>query len=296
MRIENLRAYVCVLEEGSFTKAAERLLVTQSALSRQISELERSVGRPLISRTTRQVRVTPAGRILYAHAQRMLTEWDLAEKRIQQLSGRPERLRLGCASEGLLSIALDAAADKGLLEKGIDVSLSRVHPERAIRMLRGGQLDCVLIYRMSLSDEAGIGTAVLGAAAMTAALRPAMMPAGKHTLKMAQLSAWADIRCPSENGETAYEALDDAFRRAGLTPPPCIEAEPEDAARLLSTERCMRLAPQTEPVPEGMAAWPVTDLRVNGDILLARRADDLRQETELLGEAVKSAVSQALSR
>ena len=53
-----LRAFVAVKETGGFTRAAEKLHLTQSAISHQIRKLEAQVGRPLLHRTTRRLSVT----------------------------------------------------------------------------------------------------------------------------------------------------------------------------------------------------------------------------------------------
>lgn len=61
-----------VVEEGSFSAAAERLLMTQSGVSQHIQELERSLGTPLFVRSSRGVRLTPAGQTLYDYTLRIL--------------------------------------------------------------------------------------------------------------------------------------------------------------------------------------------------------------------------------
>ena len=59
---ERLRAFVAVAETGSFTRAAERLHLTQPAISVQIRRLEESVGKALFERDSQTVRLTGAGR------------------------------------------------------------------------------------------------------------------------------------------------------------------------------------------------------------------------------------------
>lgn len=64
-----LRYFVEIAESGSFSAAAERLFVAQSALSRQIKELENLLQTPLFERTARQPRLTAAGEALSAGTQ-----------------------------------------------------------------------------------------------------------------------------------------------------------------------------------------------------------------------------------
>ena len=68
MEFRQLEYFIAVAEERSFTRAAERQFVAQPAVSAQISRLERRVGQPLFERSTREVRLAPAGAALLPHA------------------------------------------------------------------------------------------------------------------------------------------------------------------------------------------------------------------------------------
>ena len=68
-KLATLRA---VVDHGSFSAAADALVLTQPAVSRQVSLLERQVGTQLVMRTPRGVRATPAGRLLVEHADAIL--------------------------------------------------------------------------------------------------------------------------------------------------------------------------------------------------------------------------------
>lgn len=72
LEVDQLHALATLAEELSFTRAAERLGVAQPALSARISRMERRLGRKLVERSTRSVRITPAGQALLARAAPML--------------------------------------------------------------------------------------------------------------------------------------------------------------------------------------------------------------------------------
>lgn len=74
VEVRGLRALVAVVDEGSFTDAAITLGVTQASVSRAVAALERAVGRRLLQRSTRQVRLTVTGARVLAHARRALDE------------------------------------------------------------------------------------------------------------------------------------------------------------------------------------------------------------------------------
>jgi DNA-binding transcriptional LysR family regulator len=74
LTLKQLRAFVAVAEAGNFTAAAERLHITPSALSLTIKELESIVGTRLFERTTRQMRLSPAGRDFLPSAHRLVED------------------------------------------------------------------------------------------------------------------------------------------------------------------------------------------------------------------------------
>src|SRR5262245_32716097 len=79
VHVRDLRYFVAVAEERSFTRAAtHRLFISQPALSKQIRQLERSLRTDLFDRDGRSVRLTPAGEALLPHARRLLEDWETA--------------------------------------------------------------------------------------------------------------------------------------------------------------------------------------------------------------------------
>src|SRR5688500_2314602 len=78
-----LRAFVAVKETGGFTRAPERLHLTQSAISHQIRKLEAQVGRPLLHRTTRRLTVTEDGEDFRRYATQILDTLDAMTRRFQ---------------------------------------------------------------------------------------------------------------------------------------------------------------------------------------------------------------------
>jgi len=78
-----LRTFVAVKETGSFTRAAERLHLTQSAVSHQIRRLEEQLGQPLLHRTTRSLILTEHGEDLVRYAEQILESMDALSRRFQ---------------------------------------------------------------------------------------------------------------------------------------------------------------------------------------------------------------------
>jgi len=97
--VHQLRVFAAVAEHLSFTRAAEVMFLTQSAVSHQIARLEQSLGAPLFDRDGRKVKLTPAGRTLLHQARRVFAALEDARAAVQA-SARPDsgRLRIGASS------------------------------------------------------------------------------------------------------------------------------------------------------------------------------------------------------
>src|SRR3954449_8221138 len=87
MELRHLATFVAVAEEGSFTRAAGRLHVVQSAVSSGVRALERELGVTLFDRTTHRVQLSEAGRALLPEARRTLAAAAAARDAVDQLRG-----------------------------------------------------------------------------------------------------------------------------------------------------------------------------------------------------------------
>jgi DNA-binding transcriptional LysR family regulator len=93
--LSDLAVFVRVVDEGSFTRAADSLDLSKAAVSRYVSRLEKHLGARLLHRTTRRLTLTEAGSALYDRASRALADVAAAEAEILELTGAPRgRLRV----------------------------------------------------------------------------------------------------------------------------------------------------------------------------------------------------------
>lgn len=96
VHLRDLRYFVAVAEELSFTRAAERLYVSQPALSKQLRQLERTLRATLLRRDSRGVTLTAAGALLLPQARRLLQAWDEAAGTVAEAEAHDRRvLRVG---------------------------------------------------------------------------------------------------------------------------------------------------------------------------------------------------------
>lgn len=99
MNFERLRTFALLGETLHFRKTAEKLNVSQSAVSQQISALEAEVGVPLVERIGRRTFLTPAGKVLAEEAGKVLAAVDRAEMAVRAFgTGDTDRLRLGAST------------------------------------------------------------------------------------------------------------------------------------------------------------------------------------------------------
>ncbi len=87
LNLNHLRVFRAVCETNSFTAAARLLRISQPAVSKQLADLESSLGVPLVDRLSRGVRLTAAGELLGRHARRLFQEEEAAESALRALLG-----------------------------------------------------------------------------------------------------------------------------------------------------------------------------------------------------------------
>jgi DNA-binding transcriptional LysR family regulator len=141
-------------QHGSFTRAAQALDYTQSAVSQHIAALEREVGVTLIERARRPVALTPAGVQLLEDATPALQHLRRAERRLRDLvQMRTGSVRLGAfpaAHAGLVPAAL--ARFRGT-HPGVELVLAEAEPSAMLGGLRSGTLDLAIVYTVPERDH-----------------------------------------------------------------------------------------------------------------------------------------------
>jgi len=155
VELRHLRYFHAVAEEGSFSRAAERLHVSQPPLSLHVKALEDELGVRLFDRSNRGATLTPAGRVFYDETRGVLRRLDHAKLKAQH-AGRGE---VGTLSVGFVSIAgfgFLPPALKRFRERypNVDVQLHELTTDAQIRELRAGRLD--LGIGLGPVDEAGL--------------------------------------------------------------------------------------------------------------------------------------------
>ncbi|GAA4831808.1 LysR family transcriptional regulator [Kitasatospora terrestris] len=224
---------VTVVDTGSFTRAAERLYVTQPALSHQIRALEAALGGPLLERLPRTVRPTPLGRAVLPHARAALAETERLHAAARRASGLEDgELEIGTVysiSLGILPPVLRAWRRE---HPGVRIRLREYpHGDRLRGAMAAGAADLAVGPVPDGWDgpirELGVEEFVL--------VLPADDPLAAspyRTVPLAELADRAWVHYAPDNG--LAEVLDQACAAAGFHPVAAIRAEQTSAAPLLA--------------------------------------------------------------
>lgn len=129
--IHGLHLFRLVAETGSFTRAGRLAGLTQSAITRQIQSIESRLGVPLLERTTRKVRPTPAGRFLLEQSTRILGDLAHSVQRLrEEFAGAPKLVRVGVSrSIGLAYLP------------GFFTSFQRRYPQTLVQVSHGSSAE-----------------------------------------------------------------------------------------------------------------------------------------------------------
>ena len=142
-----LRIIVAVAEEGSFTRAAARLGISQPAVSQQMRRIETRMGRTLFRRTTQQMTLTLDGAVLVDQAKAMLAIAARATAHFAESAGRSATLRLGLTGGLTLESAEDLIARLRVMQPGTDITISNAPHRTLFSAFEAGSLDVVLAFR-----------------------------------------------------------------------------------------------------------------------------------------------------
>lgn len=216
MDLRQLGYVVAVAELGSFTRAAERCFVAQSALSHQVARLEHELGARLFHRTSRRVHLTPAGRAFLPAARQCL---EAAERARAEVSAATGEVR-GRLSIGVIPTvaAVDVPGELRAFHKRhplVRVSLTTGGSDDLVDKVNQGTLDAAFLGLPAGATVRGVRDHALVRDRHVAVLPPSHPLAGAGKVSLARLAqeVFVDFRA----GSPGREQTDQAFRAAGLS-------------------------------------------------------------------------------
>lgn len=283
MKRAQLRQFLAVVETGNFTRAAERLAISQPTLSAAIAELERLAGTRLFLRERRQVRLTEAGTRLVNHARAIEREFRAAEAAFADAPVPLSPLRLGVllsiATSTLSSLARSFAGPQALtLSEGTDAELRR--------KLGEGQVDAILtLLRPEDADRPSLPLLEEG--------YRLLLPEG-HALAGATLLHASDVAAETMIARRSCEILGETsrwFTQRGVRPPFFLRSSNDDRCiEMVRAGMGVTTAPQSL-VREGVVAVALAEYEFRRTIglIAARERPDLVGEGSALAAAARAA-------
>ncbi len=222
MELSQLRTFRVVAETLNFTRAAERLNLTQSAVSHQIRALEEELGEPLFLRGKRGVRLSEAGRLVLDDAGRLL---DLSEamrervgRRSQALSGR---VRAAAATQAFVHLFAPLFEAFMREHPGVELTFrTTVSTDQTVADILSGNAD-VGIASLAVYSPA-LRVSQLFEDELMLVVAPGHRLAGQAEASMEDLAGARFVLF--ERGASIRRAADELFARAGLSPELALES------------------------------------------------------------------------
>ncbi|MFB8441993.1 LysR family transcriptional regulator [Streptomyces niveus] len=287
----DLRYFVAVAEELHFTRAAERLFVSQPALSKQLRMLERTLGAPLFYRDRHGVRLTSAGAALLPHARRVLADWDTGLVAFEEAKA---------AQRATLAVGMSTSPGRGGMLPAIRSRFTAAHPEAALTLhqvnwsdttagLADGASDVAFVW-LPLPDAARYRWTVMAEEPRLIAMAESHRLAARETVDFADLLDEPFLALPESAGPLRDHWLATDARDGR---PPVIGAEiasPDETYEALvdGLGVCLLAAGNAPLVARaGVVTRPVAGLSP-AQLALAWRADDTRPLVRAYVEAARA--------
>lgn len=273
MEIRQLKAFIAIAEAGTFTAGAQRVHVTQAAISMQIRQLENELGAKLFIRAPRRVILTEAGEHLLHRARHILREHDAARDEIAELAGAElGRLRIGSASAMVTTESLPGILRE--LKKQhtrAEVSVMSGTSDALVQQILAGELDLAFV---SLPVEArGIQTERLNEDQLVAIASPRHRLAKQRTVSAYTLAGEKLIL--GERGGNTRRLIDQFFAQAGVTLSVAMELSRQAAIRrMVEADMGVGIVPLQsvrEEVEKGrLVRWWIEGAQINWELGIAR--------------------------
>ena len=262
MDARQLEAVVAVVDEGTVTAAAERLHVSQPALSQTIQALERDLGTALFHRIGRRLTLTPAGEAIVEPARRVLRDFDTVRAHVTAVAGL-ESGHLDLVSLPTLAVDPVAALIGAFRRAHAGVAVRLAEPEgtaEVIDRVADGRSEVGIADVDGQAAPAGLVARAI-ARQVFHVVCPADQPVSRtrKLLRIIDLDGLPIVTTPP--GSSTRRVIDEAFDRAGLRPSIAVETAQREALLPLVLEGAgITLLPTTlarDAAARGALTFPI---------------------------------------
>jgi DNA-binding transcriptional LysR family regulator len=263
MELRQLEYFVAVAEEANFTRAADRVHISQSGVSAQIRQLERELGVILLDRSARAVRLTGAGAAVLGHARATLAAADEVRHAADDVNDLLRgRLVVGMVVACMVTPLFDALAAFHRAHPDVAITLAEANSDELVRQVRDGRSDLALIGCAQSRPDGLDGTTVVSDR-IVAMVPPGHPLARRSRTDLDAVLAHPVVCLPAGTGIRAV--LDRACAERGRDPRITLEAAAPAAVADLAA-RGLGVAILSETIAGGLSGRGLVTLRLDVDV------------------------------
>jgi DNA-binding transcriptional LysR family regulator len=290
VNLDVIRSFFAIIEHGSLNRAAVRLRLSQSTLTRQLHALEHAVGGRLFERTASGVALTSAGHALADGMRPLLARFDLVLEETRNLAcGKRGQVRIGYLMSAAADYLHPALRALRKAHPEVKVKLLDLSPGEQIRALRQGQLDLALIGHAGTMLESDFFVRRVASLPLLAALSEQHALAAKTALRLADLKGEHFVGAPDDDVPGHNRWITQLCRGAGF------RARFVENAHSLThvlatvvTDQAVALVPdytKSLPVP-GVVFRPLLDPSARWSLVIAWQRGRVSEPVRALLEAL----------
>jgi len=227
MELRQLAYFVAVAEEANFTRAAERVHISQSGVSAQVRQLEHELGAELIDRSGRTATLTTAGAAAVEHARSALACADALRQAVDDVNGLVRGdLVVGMVTGCTITPLFDALAAFRREHPGVEITVLEDNSARLVQRVRTGDADMALVGTAG-APAPDLEALTIVSEGLVAVVPPDHPLAARARVTVDALGEHPMVCMPQGTGIRAV--LDDAFAAHGLRPDVALQASVPDA-------------------------------------------------------------------
>ena len=216
MELRHLRYFVAVVEEQSFTKAAEKLFIAQPPLSRQIQNLEEELGTQLFERGSRPLKTTTIGRFFYQQAVKLLSSAEEIKLITQRASVTERTINIGYGGSLLCGLLPRIVYLFRQQYPHLNVNLIELSAVEQIQALKEGRVDACF-SRVRVSDQA-VKRVLLREEPLIAAVHSSHPLSSQPKISLNSLKDEQIFIYPARNGQSYASLIKALFLEYGMEP------------------------------------------------------------------------------